>query len=89
VTQKIPNSKLVPAYREWLKATGIRVGDKVKVIANEAPMWEGTWIEDEMYAGQQGTVVRLGDDNYVSLCLSTGWWYPYWVLVKVEDDDVG
>jgi len=75
--------------RQWREVTGIKIGDTVKCIA-DAPDWIGGWIPEMMYVGYVGKVSEFPPSyggGYGSVHLDDRYWWPYWVLVKVEDDD--
>lgn len=80
--------------KEWVRNAGIKIGDRVRVIAEAGTGgWENVW-SSEMYVGAEGKVQAI--DNFGVVLrhkhpgcehVMTEHYYPFWVLVKITDED--
>jgi len=74
------------AYLVMQGASGIKVGDKVKVLrkADSQEMgWGPAWTRSmDACVGQTYMVCSINGDQ--GICLSCGWSFPFFVLEKVE-----
>jgi hypothetical protein len=78
---------------EWLRNTGVKRGDRVLICA-KVDEWDTTtkWVSEmDSLVGRTGTVVSIAE---YGIRVETGrpahvdgWWYPFFVLVKVEDNE--
>lgn len=71
--------------KAWLKQTGLKVGDKVRVIAKAESQqcgWNNSW-EDEMdsYVGSVQEIKSIYSDIGIHL---GGWRFPFFVLAKYD-----
>lgn len=82
---------------EWVKNAGIEIGDSVLII-RRIDQWDSPaeWVSDmDVTVGKVGYVTRLLSDVGVQIACAghprggdgCGWWYPFFVLVKVEDNE--
>ena len=76
---------------EWLRANGIREGDKLRIVRkaeSHEDGWDDTWepgMNNEV--GNIGHVVVDNGDKGIAVYAKCGSWnYPYFVLEKVEDE---
>jgi hypothetical protein len=88
----------VERQRKWIKEVGLEIGDKVLIVAranSEANGWDDEWVDgmDET-VGLVGTVgdayEESGGDYKPDWGILVGtdgkyWYYPFFVLVKVEE----
>lgn len=84
----------VANQKAWLKATGLQVGDMVKVIVKPeldsnfcCGGWTAGWSKD-MYVGAIGIVTAVDNVHYPYAGIQikhdgAHWWYPFYVLVKI------
>jgi len=93
---------------EWLEVTGIKPGDRVKVIAeakSHANGWKcdwnskglmevgavGTVVSEDLFAGglwpPHANGIPVLHDDPSRRNLGGAFFYPFWVLVKIEDED--
>lgn len=76
-------AKYARDQKKWLKTTGLKVGDRVKVIAKAEDFqsgWPTIWVPsmDEVTDG----VVTLIDDDGIQIGRH---WFPFFVLVKQNE----
>ena len=78
-----------PSYLDLHKASGLKVGDKVKVT-RKAEDYENGWgdiWDDESMDDSVGKVFEITSDaQYGGGFLLNSNWYPYFVLEKVEEE---
>lgn len=83
-----------PTYKErqteWLKETGLKVGDKVKIVrkANDHENgWGTVWATlMNKYVGKTGVIDDVDFECGIHVIVtSLGWWYPYFVLEPVKE----
>jgi len=85
---------------EWVKAVGLEIGDKVKVIAeaeDNANGWNNNWCSRHMVVGRIGTYAGTDPSDGASGIKvahprhdpdEVQWhYYPYWCLLKLEDEE--
>lgn len=78
-------------YLEEHKKSGLKVGDKVKIIREAEDYengWENGWsVEMDVHVGEIGEIVgdhsTLGFDVKFN-CDSVAWCFPYFILKKIE-----
>lgn len=72
---------------EWIKANNIKEGDKVKILRKTKPHedgWGDIWVGNEV--GKIGVIDVIHSDNIRVRTNTENYWYPYFVLEKVEDE---
>jgi len=77
----------VEDYLKGHKASGLKVGDKVRVLRkaeNFEGGWNGTWFPDKTQC--IGKEYEIKEDNNGSGFAFYGWHFPYFVLEKVEKE---
>lgn len=82
---------------EWVKNAGIEIGDSVLIIRRiDSHGTPAEWVNEmDVTVGQVGKVSRIMNDLGVQVAVEgcprlseeRGWWYPFFVLVKVEDNE--
>lgn len=78
------------SYLEKHKASGLKVGDRVRVLRaaeDEEGGWDNTWPpEMDDYVGKCGTITEDFDEPgfYVQFEDGDEWGFPFFVLEKVE-----
>jgi len=94
--KKTKLSKAQREFRDWLKVTGLTVGDRVKIIAELLPWHYDNFGRTAPLVGHAGTVYMVacrGDDRIGYLCLTLDAYenvaLPYYCLVKVGDENEG
>ncbi len=80
---------------EWVKNAGIEIGDSVLIVRRiDSHGTPAEWVDDmDATVGTVGKVSRILNDLGVQVaCVEhpreteeRGWWYPFFVLVKVEE----
>ena len=81
------------SYEERQRECGLKVGDKVKILRKVVSFedgWDNYWSEGaDTWVGKTGVII--GDSKVVGLKVfleEDDWWYfPYFVLEKVEDNE--
>ena len=81
------------SYEERQRECGLKVGDKVKILRKAVSFedgWDNYWSEGaDTWVGKTGVII--GDSKVVGLKVfleEDDWWYfPYFVLEKVEDNE--
>ena len=81
---------------DWMNNTQAKVGDKVLVVA-KVEKWEQstTWYGAKMdvTVGKVGEIINFDNSGVVVTFpdnprhADIGWWYPFFVLVKVNDNE--
>lgn len=79
---------LKEAYLAMQEASGIKIGDTVRVLrkAGDWEMgWNNEWVDDDMdgYIGREWEVIGINGTRGVTL--NKGWGFPFFVLEKVKD----
>jgi hypothetical protein len=82
---------------EWVKNAGIEIGDSVLIIRRiDSHGTNAEWVDDmDETIGTVGKITRIQDIGVQVRCPHHprpdaehyGWWYPFFVLVKVEDNE--
>lgn len=86
--------KKAPSYKErqekWIADNNIKIGDKVKITRkakNYENGWDTKWtVPMDKTIGESG--IALAFDDEIGIQVETedeGYWYPYFVLEKVEE----
>ena len=79
------------SYLEKHKASGLKVGDRVRVLRaaeNEEGGWDNTWVmEMDEYVEVGGVITEDFAEAgfYVKFGAGESWGFPYFVLEKVEE----
>jgi len=87
---------------EWLKVTGIELGSKVKAVVpytreqyQPLHVTDTSAVESPKFVGRVGVVGKIYDfgievhyGRYLTDDWSTYNLFPYWCLVKVEDEEL-
>lgn len=77
-------AKYLRDQRRWLLATGLKVGDAVKVISKAEDGqsgWSTIWVPS-MDNVTGGTVTGISKDG---IQIDEGSWFPFFCLVKEND----
>ena len=89
-TKEFPTNKEEYAImrQEWIKYYNIKEGDTVLVTSNgkEGIGWQGTWVDGmNKTIGSILQIYTVSEDSPNSgIQLTNNWWYPYYVLEKIE-----
>ena len=73
---------------EWVKANNIKEGVKVKIF-RKAESYEDGWIDiwlGDADVGKIGVINGIQPNNIKVKTNTSSYWYPYFVLEKVEDE---
>lgn len=81
-------SKIQEAYLEMQKASGIEVGDSVKVLRKFSDDEMGLYAiwnpAMEITIGKTGEVIGFGERSIIVDICDDAWHYPFFVLEKVH-----
>lgn len=82
--------KYIREQTRWLKQTGLKIGDRVKIIGKAASYqsgWPTVWT-DQMSEKTGGSVRYITSAGIAFTCDDgeDSAYYPFFVLVKEEDD---
>jgi hypothetical protein len=81
-------SDLSECYKKMQEASGIKVGDKVKVLRKASRFengWNNSWKMDDA-VGNIYAVVKVESDHDIHLSYNDGHFgFPFFVLEKIED----
>lgn len=80
----------IKVYTEYQEASGLKVGDKVKVTRRADSFengWTRTWVEQmDDDVGEIYTISSFGD-KAAGVMLEDGWYFPFFVLEKVPNPE--
>lgn len=84
----------VTQQRKWIAEVGLEIGDKVLIVSSTGSWesgWQDDWVEDmDDSVGLTGIVQESDGSEDAGLSVRTEdgrlWNYPFFVLVKVEDE---
>lgn len=92
VKKRIPHVAIDKDYSAFHKASGLKVGDIVKVVRKakgDEMGWLGNWFRDKnAFVGKTGKITRDADqcgwEIDFGLKSSVAYWFPTFVLEKIE-----
>lgn len=77
------------SYLTQQKKTGFQKGDRVRVLRRAASFekgWNNNWCKEmDGIVGAIRTIVAIDDEGIILKYANTEYWFPYFVLEKVEE----